>query len=68
MGNVVSIPGRDKRFLSSASVLFVCVSVGSRVKLQEREADGSPPSSAEVKKNLSIPPLVYVSLLGNLTF
>jgi hypothetical protein len=61
--NVGSIPDRDKRFLSTASVLIVCASVYGRVKLQEREADGSRPSSGEVK-NLSIPPFVHVSLLA----
>jgi hypothetical protein len=56
---------RDKRFLSNASELIGCVSVYGRVKLQEREADCSPLSSAEVK-SLSIPPFLHVSLLRSL--
>jgi hypothetical protein len=37
---------------------------GGCVKRPGRDADHSPPSSAEIKKGWAVPPLPYTSLLG----
>jgi hypothetical protein len=69
-----SIPGRDKRFFSITSrsilgptkspTLWALRSASLGVKRQEREADYSPPSSAEVKNDgpiTSIPLSVFLT-------
>jgi hypothetical protein len=62
------IPGRSKRFFSSPQCLgptqhalqWVLGALTQGVKWQRREADHSPPSSAEVNNGGAIPSLFHM--------
>jgi hypothetical protein len=66
------VPGRDKILLFSTTsrpslgptqppIHWVPGAISLRLKRQGREADHSPPSSAEVKNGGDIPPVSYTS-------
>jgi hypothetical protein len=61
------IPGRGKIFLFSTAgptqppIECVPGAISPGVKRQRREADHSPPSSAEVKNGEAMPPLPHMS-------